>query len=198
MKLENLININTSMEIVSFDEEEVLRVVKTNKVEIPDENTYVKLKDCLFHNGTIEVKMLSRLLKDAPEHARGFIGIAFRISDDDSKFESFYIRPTNAFTTDPVRKNRGCQYFSYPKYTFSYFRDKGITDYENPIKIGLDEWVNLKAVIKDSHGLFYLNNELVLEVKDMKHGKDLKGSVGLFIDIGTEGFFKDLKVELDD
>ena len=28
----------------------------------------------------------------------------------------------------------------------------------------------------------------------MKHGKDLKGSVGFFVDIGTEAFFKDLKI----
>ena len=32
-----------------------------------DENTYAKLKDFSFHNGTIEVKMLSRLLPDAPD-----------------------------------------------------------------------------------------------------------------------------------
>ena len=38
--------------------------------------------------------MLSRLLKDAPDFARGFIGIAYCINEDDTKFESFYVRPT--------------------------------------------------------------------------------------------------------
>ena len=49
-----------------------------------------------FSNGTIEVKVLSRLLPSAPEMARGFIGVAFRINEDSSKFESIYVRPKNA------------------------------------------------------------------------------------------------------
>lgn len=38
------------------------------------------------------------------DFARGFIGIAFRIDDEDSTFESFYVRPTNGRIDDPVRK----------------------------------------------------------------------------------------------
>lgn len=34
--------------------------------------------------------MLNRLLKETPDFARGFIGIAYRIHEDDTKFESFY------------------------------------------------------------------------------------------------------------
>lgn len=77
-----------------IDNEKVLRVVKSGKINEYDENTYAKLVDSSFHNGIIEVKMLSRLLKDAPDFARGFIGIAYRINKDDTKFEAFYIRPT--------------------------------------------------------------------------------------------------------
>ena len=80
-----------------IDNEKVLRVVKSGKINEYDENTYAKLVDSSFHNGIIEVKMLSRLLKDAPDFARGFIGIAYRINEDDTKFESFYVRPTNRF-----------------------------------------------------------------------------------------------------
>ena len=105
-----------------IDNEKVLRVVKSGKINEYDENTYAKLVDSSFHNGIIEVKMLSRLLKDAPDFARGFIGIAYRINEDDTKFESFYVRPTNGRQCDdPVRKQHGCQYFSYPTYTFAYF-----------------------------------------------------------------------------
>jgi hypothetical protein len=165
-----------------------------------DENTLVRLKDCDFHNGTIKVKMLSRLLPDAPDFARGFIGIVYRVNDNNSEFESFYIRPTNGMTDDPVRKSHGCQYFSYPGYTFSYLREFNITKYEAPIHNGLDEWVQLKAVIRDETAEFYLNDEPepVLTVKDMKHGKDARGSVGFFSEIGTEAFFKDLEIEFED
>ena len=181
-------------------EEKVFRVTKKDKLMQFDENTFVKLKDMDFHNGTIKVKMLSRLLPDAPDFARGFIGIVFRVKQDDSEFESFYIRPTNGTTEDPVRKAHGCQYFSYPGYTFDYFREFGITEYEAPIHNGLNEWIQLTAVIHDDNAEFYLNDEEapVLAVRSMKHGKDARGSVGFFSEIGTEAFFKDLEVERAD
>lgn len=197
---DNFMAVHTAIENVELAGEKVLRVVKAEKIMEFDENTYAKLNDMCFHNGTIEVKMLSRLLPDAPDFARGFIGIAYRISEDDKKFESFYVRPTNGRRCDdPVRKAHGCQYFSYPRYTFVYFRDNNITKYEAPVDIDLNEWLQLKAVIKDNTAQFYINdmNNPILVVDDMKHGSDLKGSVGFFVDIGTEAFFKDLKITGD-
>ena len=190
-------HVHTAVSEVLIDDAPALRVVKADKLMQFDENTLVKLKDCDFHNGIIKVKMLSRLLPDAPDFARGFIGIVFRVNEQNSEFESFYIRPTNAMTEDPVRKAHGCQYFSYPGYTFAYFREFGITGYEAPIRYGLDEWVELKAVIQDDRAEFYLNEEAepVLSVEGLKHGKDAHGSVGFFSEIGTEAFFKDLEIE---
>ncbi|MGX7201330.1 hypothetical protein BCR22_02170 [Enterococcus plantarum] len=188
--------VHTSVEYTTLNDEPVLRVVKKDKLMEFDENTYAKVVGSTFHNGTIEVKMLSRLLPDAPDFARGFIGIAFRINQDDAAFESFYVRPTNGRIDDPIRKNRGVQYFSYPKYTFDYFRTLGITDFEGPADIGLDEWISLKAVIKEAKAAFYVNDseEPVLVVDKMKHGAEAKGAIGFFVDIGTEAFFKDLKI----
>lgn len=195
---ENITAVHTTISNETLNNEIVLRVIKSEKLMEFDTNSYAKINNATFHNGEIKVKMLSRLLDDAPDFARGFIGIAFRINEDDSKFESFYVRPTNGRCEDPIRKNRGSQYFSYPKYTFAYFRDRNILDYEAPANIGLNEWIELRAVINDSKGEFYVNNEKVLEVNEMKHGKDLSGSLGLFVDIGTEAFFKDLEITLFD
>lgn len=189
--------INTSIDNDIIDGEQVIRVVKCHKIEIPDENTYAKVVDSSFHNGIIEVKMLSRLLPDAPQHARGFIGITFRINENDSEFESFYVRPTNGRNCeDPIRRSHGCQYFSYPGYTFSYFREFGIDDFESEVNIDLNEWITLRAEIEDEKGQFYINDmeKPVLVVDNMKHGKGHRGAIGLFVDIGTEGFFKDLKI----
>ena len=190
----------SSAENTVLNGENVIRDVKSDKIMQFDENTIVRLKDCDFHNGVIKVKMLSRLLPDAPDFARGFIGIVYRVNENNSEFESFYIRPTNGMTDDPVRKAHGCQYFSYPGYTFAYFREFGITKYEAPIRNKLDEWVELKAVVQDETASFYLNDEKepVLTVTDMKHGKDARGSVGFFCEIGTEAFFKDLEIEFID
>lgn len=201
INLKNIRTVHTKIENVELNGESVLKVVKSEKIMEFDENTYAKFIDTSFHNGIIEVKMLSRLLPDAPDFARGFIGIAYRISNDDTKFESFYVRPTNGRKCDdPIRRSHGCQYFSYPKYTFAYFRDNHITKYEAPVDIDLDEWISLKAVISGSHAEFYIDDlkEAILVVDDMKHGSDLTGSIGFFVDIGTEGFFKDLKVTYKD
>ena len=197
----NFTAVHVKAENALFEGRSVLRVTKKDKINLYDENTYAKVKGLQFHNGVIEVKLLSRLLPDAPDFARGFIGIVYRANADDSEFESFYVRPTNGRTcTDAVRKAHGCQYFSYPGYTFSYFREYGITRYEAEADIDLDEWITLKAVIENEHAEFYLNGDPkpVLVVEDMKHGMGQKGSVGIFVDIGTEAFVSELKVTCTD
>ena len=201
LKAEQFLAIHTSVEDTILEGEPVLRVIKKDKVEIPDENTFAALKDTQMHNGTIEVRLRSRLLPDAPEYARGFVGIVFRAKADSSEFESFYVRPTNGRDcTDPVRKAHGCQYFSYPGYTFSYFREFGITEYEAPVEISLDEWFTIKAVIRDERASFYLNGDTnpVLTVSHLKHGSGSKGLLGIYVDIGTEAFVSDIQVIPED
>lgn len=198
---EQFFAVHTLVENTVLEGEAVLRVVKKDKVEIPDENTYAALKDVQMHNGCLEVRLRSRLLPDAPAHARGFVGIVFRAVMDGSEFESFYVRPTNGRgCTDQVRKAHGCQYFSYPGYTFSYFREFGMTQYEAPVEIGLDEWFTIKAVIRDERASFYLNGSTnpVLTVPHMKHGSGSKGMLGIYVDVGTEAFVSDMKIVTED
>lgn len=194
---EDITTVNVAVKDAQVGETAVLQVAKPLKNDTPDINTYAKLKDLQFHNGIIEVKMLSRLLPEAPDYARGFIGIVFRANDSDSEFESFYVRPTNGRgCTDPIRRSHGCQYFSFPGYTFSYFRDFGITAYEAPVDVALDEWITLKAVIEDDRAEFYLNHspDPLLVVDGLKHGKGNHGAVGLYVDNGTEGYFSEIRV----
>lgn len=201
IKKENFTASHTSVGNIEVDGTPVLRVCKSEKINNYDENTYAKVNGLAFHNGIIEVKMMSRLLPDAPDFARGFIGIVFRAKENDSEFESFYVRPTNGRTcTDPVRRSHGCQYFAYPGYTFEYFREFGIAKYEAPIEIDLGEWITLKAVIEDAHAAFYLNDseKPVLAVTDMKHGVGERGSVGIFVDIGTEALISEMKITCTD
>lgn len=140
IKKESFTALHTSVDNTVLDGIPVLRVCKSEKINNYDENTYAKVNGLAFHNGVITVKMMSRLLPDAPDFARGFIGIVYRANENDSEFGSFYLRPTNGRTcTDPVRRSHGCQYFSYPAYTFDYFREFGITRYEAPVDVDLVE-----------------------------------------------------------
>lgn len=198
IKLENnkLEPVDVSMSIEKLMGKKVVKVIKDAAVKEIDEPTFVKIKGNDFKDGTIEVKVLSRLLKDAPEFARGFIGIAFRINENNSKFESIYIRPTNGRADNQVRRNHSIQYFAYPDYKFDRLRKESPEEYESYADMGLNEWVTMKIVVKGKQAKLYLNDnkQPSLIVNDLKHGENTSGAVGLWVEIGTEGFFTDLKI----
>ncbi|MFY9902001.1 MAG: hypothetical protein WAK52_05290 [Trichococcus sp.] len=196
MKAENFIAVNSFITNLDFDGTEVLRVIKDPKIEAFDEPTFAKVIGSTFKNGTIEVKVLSRLLPDAPEFARGFLGIAFRIDENDARFESLYIRPTNGRNENQLRRNRSTQYFSYPDYKFDRLRAESPGEYESYTDMGLDEWIDLKVEVDGEHAELYVNNSKhpVLVVNDLKHGPDKEGAIALWVEEGTEGFFKDLMI----
>lgn len=181
----------------AVDGRPALCVVKDPAVLPVDEATYARLVGSEFRNGVIRVSVRSRLLKDAPPFARGFIGVAFRIKDDDTAFESFYVRPTNGRCEDQLRRNRATQYFSFPDYKFERFRSENPGMYEAYADIGLDEWIDLRIEVEGQRARLFLNDarQPVLIVNDLKHGPDASGAVGLWVDIGTEGFFRDLVIE---
>ena len=62
--------------------------------------------------------------------ARGFIGVAFRINEDISKFECIYVRPPNARVENQLRRNRSTQYFSFPGFKFDRLRKEALGEYE--------------------------------------------------------------------
>lgn len=188
--------VGVRMSLQKVDGRRTVQVVKDSAIKADDEATFVKLKGNEFKDGVIEVKVLSKLRTDAPAHARGFIGIAFRIAEDNSKFECIYIRPTNGRADDQVRRNHSIQYFSYPDFKFSRLRKEFPEKYESYADMGLDEWIKMKIVVKGSVAKLYLNDkkEPSLIVNDLKLGSDHAGSVGMFVDIGTEGYFSDLKI----
>lgn len=196
MNAENFIPVNSFISNLEIDGTEVLRVIKDPKIEAFDEPTYAKVIGSTFKNGTVEVKVLSRLLPDAPEFARGFLGIAFRIDGNDEQFESLYIRPTNGRNENQLRRNRSTQYFSYPDFKFDRSRAESPGEYESYADMGLDEWIDLKIRVEGEHAELYVNNSKhpVLMVNDLKLGPDAEGAVALWVEEGTEGFFKDLKI----
>lgn len=186
--------------VVQLNGEEVLRLERDFE-SLPfgqglvDEPTFVKIKGLNLENATVEVKVLSRLLPDAPSFARGFIGLAYRISEDNSAFESIYLRPTNGRADDQFRRNHTIQYFAYPDYKFDRLRAESKGEYETYADIGLDEWITVRVEFRGKSASLYLNDQEApaFLIKEML-GESNSGSIGLWVDIGTEGFFKDLKI----
>lgn len=176
--------------------ENVLKVAADTTIKTFDEPTFVKIKGVDFKNGTIKVKVLSRLITNAPDWARGFIGLAFRIDDKNSKFESIYIRPTNGRSDNQIRRNHSIQYFAFPDFKFEILRKEAPELYESYADMGLNEWINIRIEVKENEAQLFLDNSKypVLIVKDLKLGANTNGEIGLWIGNWTEGYFKDLKI----
>jgi hypothetical protein len=196
LDLERLEPVQALMSIQTIAGKQALRVLKDTLVKKVDEPTFVKLKGVDFHSGIIEVKVLSRLLKDAPEYARGFIGVAFRIDEQNSKYESIYIRPTNGRAQDQVRRNHSIQYYSYPDYKFDVLRKQAPEKYESYADMELNRWITLRIEVKGANAKFFIggNAQPSLVVNDLKLGPTASGGVALWVEVGTEGFFTDLKI----
>ena len=191
--------VNVSMSIEMLKGKEVVKVIKDSSVKEYDEPTFVKIKGSNFKNGTIEVKVLSRLLKNAPDFARGFIGVAFRINDSNTKYESIYLRPVNARVEDQVRRNHSIQYYSYPDYKFDRLRKESPERYESYADMEMNKWITMRIKIKDAQAKLFLDNNTQpsLIVNDLKHGTDLSGAIGLWVEIGTEAYFSDVRILRD-
>jgi hypothetical protein len=179
-----------------LDNQRIIKIIKDSTVTKPNEPTFVKIKNTRFKNGTIELKVLSRLLKNASSSARGFVGVAFRIDDKNSKYESIYIRPLNGRADDQVRRNHSVQYYAYPDFKFDRLRKEAPETFESYADMGLNEWITMRIEVKGKEAKLFLNNSKhpALVVNDLKLGENMEGDIGLWVDDGTEGLFKDLKV----
>lgn len=196
---------NVTGSIVELAGEKVLKIERdltalafdVNRLEATvDEPTYAKLLDLDFEDGVIEVKMLSQIQDPSPfQFAQGFIGVAFRINEDDSAYESIYLRPRVGRSDNQMFRNRAVQYYAYPNYKFEKLRKEAPGMYETTAPIGLNEWITMRIEVNDEKAHMFINDAKysTFVVEEMK-GKTTHGSIALWVDIGTIGYFKDLKV----
>lgn len=164
--------------------------------EVTNEKTLAVLKNMDFHNGTIEATVSGQTSSNASETARGFVGIAFRVAEDISKMEVFYLRPTNGRANDQVRRNHSTQYISWPGYPWEKLRKETPEKYESYADLVPGEWTKVKIEVKDETAKLYVNgaSQPTLIVSDLKQGGNQRGSIGLWIGPGTLGHFTDLKI----
>lgn len=196
LSLDNLLPNDVVQSIATHEGGDATRLVLTPDAETPDNPTFARIKDLEFHNGTIEIEVAGRPLPDAIPEARGFIGVAFRIQKDLSAFECIYLRPTNGRAPVQLRRNRATQYFSYPDWKFDRMRTEVPGHYEAYVDLITGAWTKMRIEVEGEKALLFVhgNEQPTLVVNDLKHGADLSGGLGLYIDNGTEGFFRNLVV----
>lgn len=198
---------NVTGSIIEFEGKPVLKIERDLKalpfdvnniektVDEPHYARLVNLED--FENGTIEVKMYSQI-QDPPPYpgVAGFIGVYFRIKEDDSAFEGIYIRPKVGRADNQRLRNHAVQYISYPHAKFDTLRKSYPPgSYEGSAPVALKEWITMRIEVNGETAEMFINNMKYSSfIVDKMLGKNKIGGVGLYVDIGTIGYFKDLKV----
>lgn len=159
-----------------------------------------RLSGVTFHNGTIELEVAGRPSSTAGGTARGFIGISFRISDDNSRYECIYLRPANGRAEDQVRRNHSVQYIAHPEYPWERLRKEEPKKYETYVDLEVGVWTKVKIEVQDNTAKLYVHGaaQPTLIVSDLKLGKEATGSLGLWIGPETEGYFRNLTVTVKD
>jgi hypothetical protein len=197
---------NVTGSIIKFQGKKVLKIERDlkafpfdiNRVEATvDDIHYARLLDLGdFENGTIEVKMYSQIQNPSPfAGAAGFIGVYYRIQEDDSAFESIYLRPKVGRAENQLHRNHTVQYFSYPNFKFDTLRKIAPFKYEGSAPVALNEWIKMRIEVNGETAEMFINDMKYSSfIVDKMLGKNKKGYVGLYVDIGTVGYFKDLKV----
>lgn len=160
-------------------------------VDYVDQPTFLLLPDSL-QNGTVEVDLCGGLLPDAPDYARGFIGLAYRVQDDLSAYESVYLRPTNG-PAPPPRATRAVQYYAFPDHPFDVLREGEPDRYEAAADIGPDRWTRFRLSFDRARFSAYVDGKLVLRGEGKLPPRP--GRIGLWVDIGTEGYFANLTLQ---
>ncbi len=191
-------NVNVIAEVTNYNDREAIKVAvdpdhKSIEEGGCDNCTYLLLNNEPFSNGTIEIDLAGNAIEGAPAWARGFIGVVFRVNEDKSKYEGFYLRPLNALEPEP-RRNFTSQYFSIPDYPWHVLREEFPNKYEKYADIKPGEWFTLKIEVDGVNTKFSINGEEIMVVEEMFQDADLAGGIGLFTEPETDAYFSNLRI----
>ena len=90
------------------------------------------------------------------------------------------------------------QYFSYPGYDFDRLRREAPGQYESYADLVPGEWTHLRLEVSGATARLFVGTapQPVLIVHDLKRGPDAHGPVGLWVDSGTDGHFRNLSIDV--
>lgn len=187
--------VNVKVETVTFKGRSALRVSDAAPAGIGDEGRLVVLPKTEFQDGTIEIDLAGEPGPGAGEGARGFVGLAFRVAPDQSRFECIYLRPTNGRADDQIRRNHAVQYISVPGFPWHRLRKEFPEKYETYVDLQPAEWTKVKIEVRGEKARLFVNGveQPALLVNDLKQGVS-KGAIALWIGTGTVAHFANLRI----
>jgi len=179
----------------TYQEIPSLAINASGEPDVDDAGRFAVVRGTAFENGTIEVMLTGDTAPDAKPELRGFVGIAFRVSPDGSRFECFYLRPKNGRSQDQLQRNHSAQYISMPGFPWQKLRSETPGKYEAYVDLIPGAWTRVKVQVKGSSARLYVNGaeQPTLVVNDLKQ-TPATGGVALWVGPGTIAHFANLKL----
>jgi hypothetical protein len=161
-----------------------------------DEDRMALVPNTDYQNGVIQVDIAGEPGPGAAGQARGFVGVAFRVASDVSKFDCFYLRPTNGRADDQVRRNHSAQYTSFPDFPWYRLRKEFPDKYESYVDLAPAEWTKVRIEVDGEKARLYVHDapQPTLVINDLKTGAAGRGAIGFWIGPGTVAHFSNLKI----
>src|SRR5579872_2026992 len=95
-----LFPINVQIDAVEYKGRKAVRLTKNT-----EKDGFALLPGTDFQDGTIEGDVALKITTPPGVRMPGFFGIAFRARPDGSRYELFYLRPTNSRSDDQAMRN---------------------------------------------------------------------------------------------
>jgi hypothetical protein len=184
---------------VTMSDEASRRLASMSPEEQLQVEQFARIEGVEFGNGVIEAEVAGAPAPGAPEGARGFVGIAFRLQQDMRTYDAFYLRPTNGRADDQERRNHATQYISHPDWPWFRLRKETPSKYEAYVDLQPDVWTKIKIEVRAERARLYVNDHAqpTLVVNDVKSGPQARGAVALWLDRSTVAHFRNLSVQTD-
>jgi hypothetical protein len=185
---------NVKAEPVTYSGLSAMRVTDGGPSNLGDAGRLAVLHEAPFQDGTIDVDLTGDLVPNAAPDARGFVGIAFRVSADRSKFECFYLRFKNGRAEDQLQRNHSAQYISLPGFPWQKLRADSPGKYETYVDLVPGKWTHVKIQVSGNSARLYVNgaDQATLIVKDLKQ-VPAAGDIALWVGPETIAHFAHLK-----
>jgi hypothetical protein len=186
---------NVQAEVVTFRRRRSVRLIEHYEHTSHGEPIAI-ISGSDFRDGMIEAQLAGAPHVDALEFSRGFVGIAFRVQPGGSRFECFFLRPSNGRADDQLRRNHSTQYVSYPDFPWDRLRRESPGVYESYADLVPGVWTRIKIVVSGLRAQLHVNDaeQPCLVVNDLKHG-ETEGQIALWVGSGTDAYFSQVVVK---
>jgi len=186
---------NVKAEPETYLGHQAIRITDSGAPDLGDAGRLAVIGGTSFQDGTIAVDLTGDTAPDARPEYRGFVGIAFRVSSDRSRFECFYLRPKNGRSDDQLQRNHSAQYISLPGFPWQKLRSESPGKYESYVDLVPGKWIHVKIQVAGTSARLYVNGaeQPTLMVNDLKQ-LPAQGAIALWVGPGTIAHFSDLEV----